>query len=121
MNSQMMVHTFLSNKFSARTSSATSVIRISSEARQEFGGFSFTFSAFSFFKNPYGYKNFLKTFASIFVFTIIFLAPESSNSQSRDSLVLEGFINSDRTLSPGIYVIRHNVKIAEGATLTIPA
>lgn len=42
-------------------------------------------------------------------------------AQQRDTSFLEGIISSDRTLSPGkAYVVKHNVKVVPGATLTIP-
>ncbi|MDZ4845370.1 MAG: DUF6089 family protein [Chitinophagales bacterium] len=63
-----------------------------------------------------------------FYFLILFFLPAffcgltavSAQDTQRDTTFLEGIIASDRTLTAGkVYVVKHNVKIAKDATLTI--
>ncbi len=44
------------------------------------------------------------------------------SAASKDTVVLEGFINADKTLTPNkVYLVKFNVKVGKGARLTITA
>ena len=54
---------------------------------------------------------------------VVSFAQQSDTSVTayKDSVSLEGFVAASKSLSPNtVYIIRHNVKINNGATLTIP-
>lgn len=46
---------------------------------------------------------------------------ETAKPLPRDTVYLEGFVNANQSLASGkVYVLKHNVKIARDATLTVP-
>lgn len=58
----------------------------------------------------------------LFFASAFFFGTQQVFAQSKDTTFLEGIIAADRALSPGkTYVVKHNVKIAKDATLTVPA
>jgi hypothetical protein len=61
-----------------------------------------------------------KTFIGLMVAFLISVLYFPAISQTNDTIVLEGFVESAMTLRSGkVYVINHNVKISKGATLTV--
>ncbi len=59
----------------------------------------------------------------LFLFTFFLSEVNAQDRKSgSDTLFLEAVINNDKTLDAGkIYIVRHNVRVAKEATLTIPA